>query len=335
MKEAMYYKEDENKRVRCQLCPRKCVIAPGKRGDCRVRENQDGKLISLVYGKPCAVSIDPIEKKPLFHFLPGTTSYSIGTAGCNLHCLFCQNWTTAQVPPESVMNYALEPKEIVRRAKQNNCKSISYTYNEPTVFFEYVLDTAKIAKKAGIKNIMVTNGYINKEPAKELYQYIDAANVDLKGFTEDYYRKMCFGELKPVLETLKLLKEMNVWVEVTNLIIPTLNDDFNKIKEMCKWIKDNLGSDVPLHFSRFFPCYKLENLSITPEETLLKAKKIAEEAGLKYVYVGNIMTVKGENSYCQKCRKLLIERTGFSVIQNNIKNSSCKFCNEKIAGVFS
>jgi len=334
MQEAQFYNKLENNIVRCQLCPKKCVIADGKRGDCKVRENQDGVLYSLVYGKSCAVNVDPIEKKPLFHFLPGSESYSIGTVGCNLHCLFCQNWTTAQQKPESVINYDLSPKDVVRKATAEKCATIAYTYNEPIIFYEYVVDTAKIAKKKGIRSILVTNGYINKEPALELTKYVDAANIDLKGFTEDYYKKVCFAELKPVLETIKIFKDSGMWVELTNLIVPTLNDDFNKIREMCRWIKDNLGNDVPLHFSRFYPMYKLENLPSTPVETLLKAKEIAVDLGLRYVYIGNIPTKEHENTHCHVCKKLLVKRLGFSVLENNIKQGRCKFCSERIAGVW-
>ncbi len=330
----MYYKKLENRIVRCQLCPKRCVIKDGGRGDCKARENRDGKLYSLVYGKSCSVSVDPLSKKPIFHMLPGTDSFSIGTAGCNLHCLFCQNWTTAQQPPENVVNYDLPPKDVVRKAIAKKCATIAYTYNEPIIFYEYVVDTAKIAIKKKIRNILVTNGYINKEPAQELAKYIDAANIDLKGFTEEYYRKVCFSELKPVLETIKIFKESGMWIEITNLIVPTLNDDFKKIREMCRWIKENIGADVPLHFSRFYPMYKLEHLEPTPEKTLLKAKEIAVDLGLKYVYIGNIRTREHENTQCPACGRLLVKRLGFSVLENNIKNGKCE-CGEKIAGVWS
>lgn len=334
MKQALYYKKYEGNKVRCQLCPRKCLIEEGSRGNCRVRENKEGILYSKVYGKLCSIAIDPIEKKPLFHFLPGTSSYSIGTAGCNLHCVWCQNWSTSQKNPEDVFNYNLEPKEVVKRAVESKCKSISYTYNEPTIFFEYVLETAKLARKKGLKNIMVTNGYINKEPALELYEYIDAANIDLKGFSEDIYRKYCSAELRPVLDAIFKIKEKKTFIEITNLIVPKVNDDLKLIKEMCIWIKTNVGENTPMHFSRFFPCYKMENSAPTPNETLIKAKEIAEKAGLKYVYIGNVQTPKSENTYCPKCKELLVKRTFFTVNQNNIKNSSCRFCKENIAGVW-
>lgn len=334
MKEALFYKKLKDKNVQCMLCPRKCVIAQGKRGFCRVRENKDGKLFSVVYARPCTEAVDPIEKKPLFHFLPGSMAYSIATPGCNLACKHCQNWSISQVMPEEVPCHEAKPEDVVERALQADCESISYTYIEPTIFYEYILDIAKLARKKGLKNTMVTNGFINQEPLKELYKYIDAANIDLKGFTEEFYKNVCSAQLKPVLEAIKTMKKMNVWIEITNLIIPTLNDDMNKIKEMCEWIVKNLGNDVPLHFSRFFPYYKLMHLPPTPIETLTKAYDIAVKTGIKYVYVGNIITDKYENTHCPKCKKLLIERTAFFVKQNNIENNKCKFCKEKIAGVF-
>ncbi len=333
MKKALFWKKLEGKTVQCQLCPRQCVIKDKKRGDCRVRENNSGTLYALVYGKACAVAVDPIEKKPFFHFLPGSSAYSIGTAGCNLHCKFCQNWTTSQANPEDVHAEALSPKEIVQNAIDNGCKTIAYTYNEPIVYYEYVLDTAKLAKKKGLKNIIVCNGFINQEPLLEWCKYIDGANIDLKGFTDEYYRKITGAWLQPVLDTIKTLHEKKVWLELTNLIVPTLNDDMKTIKKMCEWIKDNLGTDVPLHFSAFFPCYKLDNLPATPPKTVLKARETALKAGLNYVYAGNISVEKEGNTYCPKCKELLIERRWFEVSQNNIKDGKCK-CSHKIPGVW-
>jgi len=333
MKEALFYKKLKNKIVQCYLCPNFCVIKENELGKCLARKNIRGKLISLSYERPVAISIDPIEKKPLYHFLPGTKTFSIGTAGCTLKCLFCQNAEIAQKSPEDFPVNIIKPKKIVKMAKENNCKSISYTYTEPTAFYEYVLDTAKLAKKQGIKNIIISNGYINEKPLKELIKYLDAANIDLKGFTEEFYKKNCLGKLKPVLNTLKILKKNKVWLEITNLIIPKLNDNLKEIDRMTKWIKTNLGVNVPLHFSKFFPMHKMLNKPETPKKTLESAYKIAKKNGLRYIYLGNIKN-EHENTYCYKCSKILIERYGYSIIKNNIKHNYCYNCNAKIQGIF-
>ncbi|OGW25194.1 MAG: AmmeMemoRadiSam system radical SAM enzyme [Nitrospirae bacterium GWC2_42_7] len=321
-------------KVQCELCPTECVLEDYQVGGCRVRINKGGVLYSLVYGKPCAVAVDPIEKKPFFHFLPATTAFSIATAGCVLGCKFCQNWQISQAKPEETDNKDLMPDEVIRQAIFYNCRTITYTYTEPAVFYEYMYDTAKIAKNFDLKNAMHTCGYINEKPLKELTKYMDAADVDLKAFTEDFYSRICGGRLKPVLESLVLLKKQGVWLEITNLVIPTLNDDMNKIKAMCKWIAGNLGADVPLHFSRFFPYYKLKDLPPTPLETLKDARNTAMNAGLKYVYLGNLRS-ETENTYCPGCKKLLIERIGYNVRQNNINNAKCNFCGTVISGIWS
>jgi pyruvate formate lyase activating enzyme len=323
-----------SKTVQCELCPNGCVLDEGQHSRCRARMNKGGVLYSLVYGKPCAVHVDPIEKKPFSHFLPGTTAFSIATAGCVLSCKFCQNWQISQARPEDTDTYDLPPDEVVRKAIFYECRSVTYTYTEPTVFYEYMYDTAVIAKKYGIKNTMHSCGYINEKPLRKLSKYLDAANVDLKAFTEDYYNRICNGSLKPVLNSLVVLKQEGVWLEITNLVIPTLNDDIKTIREMCRWILKNLGSDTPIHFSRFFPQYKLDNLPPTPLEILIEARKTAMDVGLKFVYIGNIRH-EGENTYCPKCKKMLIERVGYFVKQNNIVNGKCKFCNTSIAGVWS
>lgn len=332
MHEAMYWGKLKGKSLQCVLCPRKCVIADGKRGNCRVRENKNGVLYSLVYARPCAVAADPIEKKPMFHFLPGSAAYSFGTAGCNLHCDFCQNWSISQAKPEEIPAMDIAPGEIVKRAIDAGCKSIAYTYTEPGIFYEFALDTARIARKAGLKNVMVTNGFLNAKPTKELYKWIDGVNVDLKGFTEKFYKEVCGAWLKPVLDALILMKKTS-WIELTNLVIPSLNDNIKDIKAMCSWIEKNLGADTPLHFSRFFPDYKLRHLNPTPAETLMKAHDAAKKAGLNYVYVGNMPSGTGENTYCPKCGALLIKRFGFEVVENNLKNGKCK-CGREIAGVW-
>lgn len=334
MHESLYYTAFKKEKVQCHLCPKKCIISINKKGDCKARKNINGKLISLVYAKPCSVAVDPIEKKPLFHFFPGTNSYSIGTAGCNLHCQWCQNWEISQSNPEEIPFHRLDPEKVVQQAIENNCKSISYTYTEPTIFYEYVLDTAKLARKSNIKNIMVTSAFINQEPLKKLYRHIDAANIDLKSFDDKVYRKYTGAWLEPVLEAIKSIHKMGVWAELTNMIIPALNDDIKKIKNMCEWIKENVGIDVPLHFSAFYPRYKLLNIPRTSPDILLKARETALKTGLHYVYVGNVQTKNAENTYCPKCKELLIQRSGFTIIKNNIKNKKCPNCKTLIAGVW-
>lgn len=333
MKKALFWEKRKGKTVQCTLCPKMCIIKEGARGDCKVRENKGGELYSLVYGKPCAVSVDPIEKKPLFHFLPGSRAFSIGTAGCNLHCKFCQNWSTSQANPEDVLSEEISPEKIVEMALDNNCKSIAYTYNEPVIYYEYVLETAKLARKRGLKNVVVCSGFINQEPLKDWCRYIDAANIDLKFFDDKLYRKVTTGWLEPVLDALKILQKNKVWLEITNLIIPGLNDSPEKIKDMCSWINKNLGSEVPLHFSAFYPCYKMKDIPPTHPETVLKARSIALDEGIRYVYSGNIVSEKEENTYCPDCKRLLVERKGFCVIQTEIKKDKCR-CGKSIQGIW-
>jgi pyruvate formate lyase activating enzyme len=333
-REALYYAKIDKQTVQCELCPRRCFLTNGMRGVCRVRQPEKGKLYTYVYGNPCTWHIDPVEKKPVYHMLPATTAFSIATAGCNLRCKFCQNWTISQRPPEETDNIRMSPQEAVRTAIKNNCASIAYTYSEPTIFYEYMLDTAKLAKKEGLKNIMVTAGYINEKPLRQLCKYIDAANVDLKGFDKKYLREVCGQELDPLLEALKIFKEEGVWLEITNLVVPTLNDDMETIRKMCVWIRDNLGPETPLHFSRFTPMYKLKNLYLTPVSTLEKAKKTAEGAGLKYVYIGNISTHPAHHTWCPDCRAVLIERMGYVIKQNNVTGGKCKFCSRPIPGLW-
>jgi len=336
-KQALFWKPLKNKILQCQLCPHFCTIAPDGVGKCGVRQNQKGKLYSLVYGKAASIAVDPVEKKPLFHFLPGSAAFSFGTVGCNLKCEHCQNWTTSQATPAKWHSYDIEPKEIVKKAIEEHCESIAYTYNEPTIFIEYALETAKLARKKGLKNITVTNGFINPEPLRELCKYLDGSNVDIKSFDDEFYKKHTSARLAPVLECLKILKEEGVWFEMTNLLIPSLNDNPAKIKKMVVWIKNNLGTDYPLHFTAFFPAFKKTDLPPTSSAKLLKAREIALKAGLKYVYVGNVLSAKEENTYCPnpKCRKLLIEREYFNILQNNLKDGRCPECNTKIAGVWS
>lgn len=283
MKEALFWKKEKDS-IRCKLCPRTCLLKVNQVGFCGARQNIKNKLYSLVYAHPVSINLDPIEKKPLYHFMPGTKTFSLGTIGCNLNCLHCQNWQISRA--EFQENQEILPEDIIKHVKKNKIPSISYTYTEPTIFYEYVLETAKLAKKEKIKNIIVSNGYINEKPLKELLPYIDAANIDLKAFNEEFYKKTCFASLKPVLKSLKIIKKAKVHLEITNLIIPGLNDDMKDIEKMCKWIKNNLGN-VPIHFSRFFPHYKLKNIKPTPIETLTKAEKIAKKY-LINVHLGNI-----------------------------------------------
>jgi pyruvate formate lyase activating enzyme len=334
LKEALFYKQLDDKMVQCFLCPRNCIIKNLTRGFCKVRENLNGVLYTLVYAKPVALHVDPIEKKPLFHFLPQTTAFSIATAGCNLRCKFCQNWEISQSLPEALDYVYLQPQDVVTKAKEAGSPTIAYTYSEPAIFYEYMLDTAKAAKAAGLKNVMHSSGYINEEPLRGLCKYLDAANIDLKGFSEEYYADMSTGALAPVLKALKILKEEGVYVEITNLVVSGYNDTPEMLTQMCVWIKDNLGPDTPVHFSRFFPMYKLLSLNPTPVETLEKARNIALECGLKYVYIGNVAGNPAENTYCPKCKKVLIERKGYAILENNVENGKCKFCGEKINGVW-
>lgn len=290
-------------------------------------------MYSLVYGRPCAVAIDPIEKKPFFHFLPATTAFSIATAGCVLGCKFCQNWQISQARPEDTDNYTLMPEDVVRQAMMYGCRTVTYTYTEPTVFYEYMYDTAKTARQFSLKNTMHTCGYIKEKPLRQVSKFMDAADVDLKAFSEDFYSRICGGRLKPVLEALTTLKDEGVWLEITNLVIPTLNDDIKKIGEMCRWIVRNLGPDIPVHFSRFFPYYKLKDLPPTPEETIRNARAEALQNGLHYVYIGNLRS-EAEHTYCPNCRKTVIERTGYHVRQNKISAGKCAFCGQRIPGIW-
>jgi pyruvate formate lyase activating enzyme len=330
-----YFTPLEGGEIQCDLCPHRCRVAKGKRGICRVRENRDGKYYSLVYGNPCAVHLDPIEKKPFSHVLPGTTSFSLATAGCNFQCKFCQNWEISQAFPEDIFSFEVSPELMVNRAKEIGARSIAYTYVEPTIFYEYMSDIGILAKKAGLLNVTHSNGFINPGPLKNLCKVLDAANIDLKGFTENFYRELCSGELNPVLETLKTIKKEKVHLEITNLIIPTKNDEISALKEMCLWIRKELGPDTPLHFSRFYPLYKLKTLPPTPVSTLEKAREAAASAGLEYVYVGNIPGHAAENTFCPKCKKMVIQRTGYMVGEINLKDGKCKYCGKPIPGIWA
>lgn len=321
-------------KVQCELCPKKCLIEPGQSGECRVRVNIDGILRTVVYGYPCSIHIDPIEKKPLFHFLPGTKILSIATVGCNLHCKNCQNWEISQANPEDGQAFACPPQELVKLTNQNHCLSLAYTYTDPIVYYEYTYDTAKLAREANIRNVLVTAGYICEEPWKQLLKYVDAVNIDLKGITDDFYRRVCSATLKPVQNALVMAKACGVLVEVTNLIIPTLNDKPEQIRQLVRWIKANMGSDTPLHFSGFYPRYKMQHLPPTSLKALEIARQIGLDEGLEYVYVGNLLSKEGENTYCPSCKTLLIERVGYSILKNLLKDGYCPNCSKQIYGVW-
>jgi pyruvate formate lyase activating enzyme len=328
MKEAMFYQKLEGNKVRCNLCHHKCVISKGKRGICQVRENRNGVLYSVVYGKVVASNVDPIEKKPLFHFYPGSTAYSIATVGCNFHCLHCQNWEISQVK-SGIVGKEITPDSVVKNAINNGCQSIAYTYTEPTIFYEYAYDIAKIAHGKGLKNLFVTNGYISWEALREISSYLDAANIDLKSMSDGFYRKICGAKLQPVLDNIKLHHNLGMWVEVTTLIIPGYNDDLEELKSIAEFIR-KIDAGIPWHVTGFYPAYKFTDIPPTPRETLRKAVEIGRKAGLEYVYQGNVR--EGENTYCPYCGELLIERDGFDIAVNDIINGSCSYCGKQIAG---
>jgi len=330
----MYYTRLDRNRVQCDLCYRSCIITQGRRGFCRNRENRQGILYTVVYGRPSAVHTDPIEKEPQHHMLPGTNMLSLGTAGCNFRCLHCHNWHLSQRSIEEIGRYYdYSPQEVVNRAKELGVPTISATYNEPTVFYEYLLDYARIAKKEGLRILWHSNGYMQPPPLKELLKYTDAVTVDLKGFSRLAYENSS-AELKPVLKTLQIIKEAGIWLEIVNLVIPAINDSIQETRGMCEWIRDNLSPEVPLHFSRFFPNYKLTNLSPTPIETLERAYKRAQQVGLQYVTLGNVPGHKYNSTFCPQCRKILIRRMHFQVMENNIINGRCASCEHNIPGIW-
>jgi len=333
MEEAKWYNKLSDQRVRCDLCNHRCVISDGECGLCGVRVNNNGSLYSLVYGKVIASHVDPIEKKPLFHFYPGSYSFSIATLGCNFKCTHCQNSDISQMPAEYgiIKGQDMPAEIIVKNAEKNRCVSISYTYTEPTIFMEYAIDVAKIAKEKGLKNVFVTNGYMTNNVLKDVYQYIDAVNVDLKGFTEEHYQRICEARLNPVLESIKLMKELGIWVEITTLLIPTLNDSDEELKKLAEFIF-SLGAETPWHISRYYPTYKMTDIPATPVRSVINARQIGLDVGLRYVYTGNIPGDNGENTFCHKCGKILIQRYSYNIGIINVKDSKCIFCNASIDG---
>ncbi len=333
--EARFYERLENGAVRCGICPRRCVIPEGARGFCRTRENSGGRLYSLVYGRVAAMHTDPIEKKPLFHFLPGTASYSIATAGCNLTCKFCQNHEISQARPENIRTRFMSPETVAAEAGAARARSVAFTYSEPTVFAEYVHDTAEAAKRVGLHGVVISNGYINPEPLEQLAEVISAYKVDFKAFSQSFYREVTGGDLAPTLATIKLLHKLGIWLELVHLTIPTLNDRENDFRDMADWLLGEVGPDVPVHFTRFHPTYRLANLPVTPVSTLEKARAILLEKGVRYVYIGNVPGHPAGHTYCAACGKPVIERGGFVVLRTHLINGECGYCGARIPGVWS
>jgi len=335
IKEATLYEKLEGGNVRCALCSHRCRIAPEKRGVCGVRENREGTLYTLVYGPVIAASVDPVEKKPLYHLYPGSDSYSIAAVGCNFRCSFCQNHEISQMPREEgrIAGREMSPREVVDRTVDSASKSVSYTYTEPTIFFEFARDTARLARERGLKNIFVTNGFMTQEALEAASDWLDAANVDLKSFRDDFYKRHCGAHLEPVLEALRGMKKRGIWVEVTTLVVPTLNDDEGELRQIADFVR-TLGEEVPWHVSRFFPRYQSQSLPPTPVKTIDRALAIGREAGLKHVYGGNVPGSASDHTYCSACGNLLIERQGYVIRAYNLKGGRCRRCGTVLAGVF-
>lgn len=334
-KRVAMYQDETARGIMCRICPNECVLKEGELSKCNNRKVYKSKLYTLAYGNPCSVNVDPVEKKPLYHFLPGSRAFSIATAGCNLVCLNCQNWTISQISPDKTRNYDLSPEQVVEECIKNNCSSIAYTYSEPVTFYEYVYETAILARKAGIKNIVKSNGYINTEPLKKLCSVIDAANIDLKAFSESTYLKLTGGKLEPVLNSLKTYKDMGVWLEITNLVIPTWSDSPDEIRKMCRWLSDNGFRNTPIHFSRFYPLHKLEQLPPTPVDILNNAAQIAAEEGLKYVYTGNVPGNEISDTKCPLCNSAVVKRQGYRITSNTLAAGKCNKCGNTIDGVWN
>jgi pyruvate formate lyase activating enzyme len=332
--EALYYEKLFGNSVQCRLCPNLCILSPGEYGACKARKNINGKLYSMVYGKIATVHVDPIEKKPFFHVLPGKAAFSIATTGCNIQCLFCQNWEISQVFPFDVKTIPATPQQVVDRALASGAPAIAFTYSEPTISFEYVLDIARLAKAAGLKTLMVSNGYIEQKPLREILPYIDAYKIDFKGFDEEFYKKLTRGHLQPVLDTMKTIHQSGVWLEIVTLLVTNQNDSDKQIRGLVRWIKNNLGDKVPLHFSRFAPQYKMLNVPATPPETVIRARDIALQEGLKYVYTGNIVYPSGEITRCPASGEEIIVRQGMFTVYNGLKDGTCTN-GEKIPGIWN
>jgi pyruvate formate lyase activating enzyme len=335
IREAKFYEKLPYKKTKCKLCPRECVIDDQERGYCGVRENRGGTYYTLVHSRVVTAHIDPIEKKPFFHFLPGAVAFSLATAGCNVNCKMCQNWDISQVRPEQLRSTYAPPEKIAALARQNSCPVIAYTYSEPVVFLEYVLDCAQAARAAGVRSAVVSGGYIQADPLKKLCGQVDAIKIDLKAYSEKFYKEVVNGELKPVLEAILTIHKAGVWNEIVYLVVPTLNDGDAEFQGLARWVKSALGPDVPLHFSRFHPEYLLKNLPPTPVETLERAKAIADAEGLHYVYIGNVPGHPAESTYCPHCRKKVVDRTGYTIAGIYIRHGKCQFCHTPIPGVWT
>lgn len=334
MKEAAYYISNPDGTVVCVLCPHRCKIDEAKCGRCRSRMNRGGHLYSLAYARICAMHADPMEKKPLFHFLPGATCFSIASAGCNLSCLNCQNWSVSQVSPMEIPSQTLLPEDCVRLAKKYGCRAVAYTYTEPLTYLEYVRDCASACQEAGLKNVLVTAGYVNEVPLRDLLPFIDAVNIDLKSFSDEVYRKVSRVRLQPILDTLLAMRDAGVWIEITRLLIPGISDGEEDIRAMCHWLMEHGFADNPLHISRFFPRYKLQDIDATPLSALLSARRMAQEEGMRFVYIGNTSLTDAENTYCPKCGSLLVKREGYAVSSGNF-SGICPACGADIAGVWT
>jgi pyruvate formate lyase activating enzyme len=333
--EARFYDKLPTGNVRCGLCPRRCMVATGRRGHCNVRENRDGTYYTLVHSQLCTAHIDPIEKKPFFHFRPGTLAFSVATGGCNVNCKFCQNWEISQAAPEQLRRQRVTPSDLAAAARQNACPTLAYTYSEPIIASEYYLECAQAGHALGIRSVFVSNGFVLREPLDKLCDRMDAIKIDLKAFSELYYRDVVNAELRPILDSMLTIRKRGVWLEIVYLVVPTLNDSDSEFRAMAKWVKSELGPDVPVHFTRFYPLYRLKNLPPTPLETLQRAKAIADSESLHYVYVGNVPGSPGEHTYCPKCHRTVVERVGFSVRKLQLKNGKCGYCQQPIAGLWS
>jgi pyruvate formate lyase activating enzyme len=335
LRRALFYKRLPKQRVKCELCPRECEVGDMERGYCGVRENRGGDYYTVVYGRACTTQIDPIEKKPLFHYLPGSLIYSFATAGCNMECKNCQNWQISQSRPEQLEQVRLLPADMVAQARGRGLRLIAGTYSDPIVFYEYLEDVAREGNKHGVRTIAITAGYINPEPMKRLCAKLGAIKIDLKSMRDDFYRKNCSAHVTPVLDAIVAAKETGIWLEIVYLVIPTLNDSDAEIKELARWTKTHVGPDVPLHFSRFHPTYRLTNLPPTPVETLTRCRDLAMAQGLRYVYVGNVPGHPGESTYCPRCKRVVIEREMYTIRQNNLRAGKCKFCGQTVPGVWA
>jgi pyruvate formate lyase activating enzyme len=332
--EARYYEKRPEGGVICKLCPRQCLVTDLERGYCGVRENRGDTYYTLVYGRPCSMNIDPIEKKPLFHFYPGTQAFSLATAGCNANCKFCQNWEISQVRPEQTQNFNLPPKDVIEICRQRQIPNIAYTYSEPIIFYEYMYDIAELGHKNNIKSVMITGGYIETKPLADLLPKLDAVKVDLKAIRQDYYKKIVNVDLQPILDTLVQIKKAGIWLEIVYLVVPTLNDSEQEFKELATWVKNYLGPDIPVHFSRFYPQYLLKDLPPTPAKTLEAAWQICKAEGLHYVYIGNIPGHEAESTFCPGCGQIVIGRRGYRITQYNLDGNLCRKCQREIPGLF-